>query len=148
MHAKHITPILNVSDLIASFDWFAKLGWRECWRWSENEAFAATRPTFGAVGSGECQIFLCLNAQGGRGKSTLKVTSGPDGSDDQEKGVWMSVWVESPDELMRIHTRCVEQGLDVTWPPTDEPWGVREFHLRHPDGHVFRISANTKVHKL
>ena len=26
-------------------------------------------------------------------------------------------------------------------PPTDEPWGVREFHLRHPDGHTFRIGA-------
>jgi hypothetical protein len=25
-------------------------------------------------------------------------------------------------------------------PPTDEPWGVREMHIRHPDGHVFRIS--------
>jgi hypothetical protein len=29
--------------------------------------------------------------------------------------------------------------LDVAWPPTDMPWGVREMHLRHPDGHVFRI---------
>ena len=27
-------------------------------------------------------------------------------------------------------------------PPTDEPWGVREFHLRHADGHTFRISAH------
>ena len=25
-------------------------------------------------------------------------------------------------------------------PPTNEPWGVREMHVRHPDGHVFRIS--------
>jgi hypothetical protein len=25
--------------------------------------------------------------------------------------------------------------------PTDEPWNVREFHLRHPDGHTFRVSA-------
>ena len=24
---------------------------------------------------------------------------------------------------------------------TDEPWGVREFHLRHPDGHMFRVSG-------
>ena len=37
--------------------------------------------------------------------------------------------------------RAVAQGLIVTWPPTDEPWGVREFHLRHPDGHMFRVSA-------
>jgi len=29
----------------------------------------------------------------------------------------------------------------VSMPPTDEPWGVREFHLRHPDGHIFRVGA-------
>ncbi len=31
--------------------------------------------------------------------------------------------------------------MTVTFPPTDEPWGVREFHLRHPEGHTFRVSA-------
>ena len=35
--------------------------------------------------------------------------------------------------------RCLEQGLEITWPPTDMPWSVREMHVRHPDGHVFRI---------
>jgi hypothetical protein len=37
--------------------------------------------------------------------------------------------------------KMFENGFTVTWPPTDEPWGVREFHLRHPDGHTFRVSA-------
>ena len=31
--------------------------------------------------------------------------------------------------------------MTVTYPPTDEPWGVREFHLRHPEGHTFRVGA-------
>jgi hypothetical protein len=30
--------------------------------------------------------------------------------------------------------------LEVTWPPTDMPWNAREMHVRHPDGHVFRVS--------
>jgi hypothetical protein len=30
----------------------------------------------------------------------------------------------------------------VTWPPTDQAWTVREMHVRHPDGHVFRISQS------
>jgi uncharacterized glyoxalase superfamily protein PhnB len=51
----------------------------------------------------------------------------------------MSIWV---DDVDTIHQRCVSEGLDITHPPTDEPWGVREFHIRHPDGHVFRISTN------
>jgi hypothetical protein len=24
--------------------------------------------------------------------------------------------------------------------PADMPWNVREMHIRHPDGHVFRVS--------
>jgi uncharacterized glyoxalase superfamily protein PhnB len=51
--------------------------------------------------------------------------------------VQLTIWV---DEVDSIHRRCLEEGLDVTWPPTDMPWGVRELHVRHPDGHVLRIS--------
>jgi hypothetical protein len=25
------------------------------------------------------------------------------------------------------------------------PWGVREMHVRHPDGHVFRISQGIEA---
>ncbi|MEM7355435.1 MAG: VOC family protein [Acidobacteriota bacterium] len=50
--------------------------------------------------------------------------------------MWLSIWVDDVDE---IHQRCLDAGLEITWPPTDEPWGVREMHVRHPDGHVFRI---------
>ena len=39
---------------------------------------------------------------------------------------------------------CLEQGLEVTWPPTNMPWNVREMHVRHPDGHVFRISRQVE----
>jgi len=27
------------------------------------------------------------------------------------------------------------------------PWNVREMHLRHPDGHVFRISRGFETEK-
>jgi Glyoxalase/Bleomycin resistance protein/Dioxygenase superfamily len=112
MRAHGITPILNVSDMDVSFAWFEKLGWRQLWCYDDP-------PTFGAVGSGDCEIFLCLNCQGQR--------------------VWMSVWVDDVDE---VHRACLAHGLDVPMPPTDEPWNVREMHVRHPDGHVFRISRS------
>jgi catechol 2,3-dioxygenase-like lactoylglutathione lyase family enzyme len=129
MHAKGLTPILNVSNMAESFAWFEKLGWTKAWEWGDP-------PDFGGVTSGDCQIFLCLNGQGGRGRSEFTTTFGPDGSDAAEKGVWVSIWVEDVDAG---HRHCVEQGLDVMWPPTDMPWNVREMHVRHPDGHVFRI---------
>jgi hypothetical protein len=130
MIPKAITPILNVSDLPQSFAWFEKLGWSKCWDWG-------SPPTFGSVGSGEQEIFLCQGGQGSRGRSNRSRTFGPNGEETADKGVWMTVWVDNVDA---IHRHCVEQGLDVTWPPTDMPWNVREMHLRHPDGHVFRIS--------
>jgi uncharacterized glyoxalase superfamily protein PhnB len=48
-----------------------------------------------------------------------------------------------PNDVDAVHQRCLAQGLEVTGPPTDEPWGVREMHVRYPDGHVFRISRGT-----
>jgi predicted lactoylglutathione lyase len=130
MDAKRLTPILNVSDIQKSFEWFQKLGWQKAWDWGDP-------PTFGGVCSGECEIFLCQNGQGGRGRAEVKMTFGPEGDETADKGVWISIWVENVDT---IHRHCVEQGLEITWPTTNMAWGVREMHVRHPDGHVFRIS--------
>jgi catechol 2,3-dioxygenase-like lactoylglutathione lyase family enzyme len=130
MFAHGLTPILNVSDIAASFAWFEKLGWKKAWDWG-------SPATFGGVCSGNCQIFLCQGGQGGRGKSGRPMTVGPESDQAAEKGVWMSIWVQDVDV---VHRECVAQGIEITWPPTDMPWHVREMHVRHPDGHVFRIS--------
>ena len=130
MKAKGVTPILNVSDIGTSFAWFGKWGWRKLWDWG-------TPSTFGAVGSGEVEIFLCQGAQGGRGKGPNTTTFQTDDDETADKGVWMSLWVE---EVDAVHLECVDAGLDVTFPPTNMPWSVREMHVRHPDGHVFRVS--------
>ena len=135
MEAKGLTPILNVSDIAGTFAWFEKWGWKKLWDWG-------TPPTFGAVGSGkETCIFLCQGAQGGRGRGANTTTFQRDGDEQGDKGVWMSVWVDDVDEM---HKHCVAVGLEVTLPPTDMPWNVREMHLRHPDGHVFRVSRGFK----
>lgn len=128
MLAKGLTPILNVSDIMASFAWFEKFGWEKGFSWG-------SPPTFGAVRSGKFEIFLCQGAQGGRGKSSSLTTK--DGGEVGDRGVWMSIWV---DDVDAIHRQCLDQGLEVTYPPTDEPWNVREMHVRHHDGHVFRVS--------
>jgi catechol 2,3-dioxygenase-like lactoylglutathione lyase family enzyme len=130
MDAKGLTPILNVSDFRASVEWFEKLGWQKGWEWGDP-------PSFGGVCSGKCEIFLCEGGQGGRGRGDNRSTFGQEDGEILDKGVWMSVWVEDVDA---VHTHCIEQGLEVVWPPTDMPWNVREMHVRHPDGHVFRVS--------
>ena len=130
MKALGLTPILNVSDIEQTFAWFAKFGWAKGFVWGDP-------PSFGSVCSGKCEIFLCRGAQGSRGKGTNKSTFGDqDNSETADKGVWMSLWV---DDVDAAHLHCLEQGIEIMWPPTDMPWGVREMHVRHPDGHIFRI---------
>lgn len=144
MQIHHLTPILNVSDVDASIAWFEKWGWRRCWAWYDqvmmmdgdprfealkNSGKAGT-PSFAAVGAGHSEVFLCRDGQGGKGL--------PDSTDYEagSRGVWMSIFVEGVDE---IHQQCKAAGLTVLMLPTNEPWGMREFHLQHPDGHVFRV---------
>ena len=134
MVAHELTPILNVSDLAASFGWFEKWGWMKAWDWG-------TPPTFGAIRSGNCAIFITQDGQGGRGRGANTATFGPDGDQTADQGVWMSVWVEDVDA---VHRECTAAGLDITFSPTDMPWNVREMHLRHPDGHVFRVSCGVE----
>ena len=125
-----LTPILNVSSLPDSFAWFEKLGWQKLWEWGDP-------PNFGAVGSGQSEIFLCQNCQGARG--------GPMPSeawDNQAGSVWMSWWLSSPAEVDAVYEHALKLGIVAPFPPTDMPWNVRECHIRHPDGHTFRVGAN------
>ncbi len=137
MKTKGITPILNVSDIQQSFQWFKKLGWEKGWEWGDPVGF-------GGVCSGAFEIFLCQDGQGGRGKGHVTTTFGKNGEETADKGVWMSIWVDDVDE---IYDHCVAHDIEITWKPTDMPWNVREMHVRHPDGHVFRISCAVNPEK-
>ena len=46
------------------------------------------------------------------------------------------VRVEDADRLFALY---VERGADIVEPIADRPWGMREFTLRDPNGHRFRI---------
>lgn len=118
-----VTPILNVSDVRAGIAWFTQLGWATTFVWDGGDGTG--EPSFAGVTSGHAEIFLCRDGQGARGAD----------------GAWMSWFLGSAEEVDVLHAKAVELGLDVTMPPTNEPWGVREFHLRHPDGHTFRVGA-------
>lgn len=137
MNVVNLTPILNVSSIVESQTWFAALGWERGFTWPHGD----DDPDFGAVCSGKSEIFLCRGAQGSRGTIMPKFLG-----DDATDGVWMSWWVASPAKVDEFHAKALELGYLVTHPPTDEPWGVREFHLRHPDGHMFRVSAGIGEH--
>ena len=140
MRVLAVNPILNVSDIAATVSWFETLGWTVGFEWRDDPEDSNSPVDFGSVRSGDHEIFLCRGAQGCRGKGSNTATSGPGGDETSDKGVWMSIFV---DDLDAVQERCANAGLEITYPPTKEPWGVREMHVRHPDGHVFRISTRS-----
>jgi predicted enzyme related to lactoylglutathione lyase len=97
----------------------------------------------GWIGQGSLH-FSVSGSAGGRGRGANTTTFQQDGDEQGDKGVWMSVWVDDADEM---HKECVAAGLEITFPPTDMPWKVREMHVRHPDGHVFRVGHGLRTEK-
>lgn len=46
------------------------------------------------------------------------------------------------DDLDAFHARALATAAEITKPPTVEPWGMREFGLRSPDGHRFMLAES------
>jgi catechol 2,3-dioxygenase-like lactoylglutathione lyase family enzyme len=44
-------------------------------------------------------------------------------------------------DLDGLHAAYVRRGVVVVEPPQSHPWGLREFAVREPDGHVLRFSG-------
>jgi predicted enzyme related to lactoylglutathione lyase len=62
-----------------------------------------------------------------------------DASDPQVLRVNMSVEVADVDAA---HADAVERGLDIVYPLTDEPWGIRRFFVREPSGTVVNVASH------
>lgn len=43
------------------------------------------------------------------------------------------------DDVDGCHRAAVETGAEIVHPLTDEPWGVRRFFVRGPDGEVINV---------
>jgi catechol 2,3-dioxygenase-like lactoylglutathione lyase family enzyme len=80
------------------------------------------RADFAAAQLGAAEVFL-LSARSGEGPVTC------------------CVLVDDADALFALYR---ERGAPIVEPPGDKPWGVREFTLRDPDGHRFRIGHSTR----
>jgi uncharacterized glyoxalase superfamily protein PhnB len=46
------------------------------------------------------------------------------------------------DDADAVHAKAVEQGLEIAYPLRDEPWGVRRFMLREPNGTVVNVVSH------
>ena len=54
----------------------------------------------------------------------------------------MGVDVDSPDAVDAAHAEALRAGHEVIYGPVDEPWGVRRFFVRDPQGVVISVLAH------
>jgi catechol 2,3-dioxygenase-like lactoylglutathione lyase family enzyme len=43
-----------------------------------------------------------------------------------------------------VHAKAIERGLQIVYPLTDEPWGVRRFYVVDPNGVVINVMSHRK----
>ncbi len=46
------------------------------------------------------------------------------------------------DDVDACHDAAVRVGAEIVHPLTDEPWGVRRFFVRDPNGHVINVLSH------
>ena len=92
MKIEGLTPILNVSNIVETFEWFAKLGWEKAWDWSLEENGPQT---FGAVGNGnrdgtwsECELMLDVARKVAIRRGRLPVVALEDRGRGDRSGRW------------------------------------------------------------
>jgi predicted enzyme related to lactoylglutathione lyase len=51
------------------------------------------------------------------------------------------------DDLEGAHAAMVERGYQIVHPITDEPWGIRRFFVRSPDGQVVNVAQHNHCPK-
>jgi catechol 2,3-dioxygenase-like lactoylglutathione lyase family enzyme len=61
--------------------------------------------------------------------------------DDGGSAVLPHVTVEVEDVDV-VHARAVERHLEIVYPLTDEPWGVRRFFVVDPNGMILNVMSH------
>ncbi len=46
------------------------------------------------------------------------------------------------DDVDAAYTEAQRRGYEIVHPITDEPWGIRRFFVRSPDGHVINVARH------
>lgn len=117
-------PCLMVEDVVRAHEYYAdKLGFRSPRMWGEPPNFCITQRD---------GLELML-AQVDAGK-TVHSNAENDGRID------VYFWVSDADAL---YAELTEAGADVVCEPENRVYGIREFMVRDPDGHVLAFGHDT-----
>ena len=80
---------------------------------------------------------LCLSSPA---NPSAQVILSPPGFEDPQPS--FGVDLGDPGAVDAAHAEAVRRGLNVVYPLTDEPWGVRRFFVEDPGGTVVNVLAH------
>jgi len=63
--------------------------------------------------------------------------------DDNPSTLMPNVSIEVAD-VDEVHARAIERGLQIVYPLTDEPWGIRRFFVVDPNGVIVNVSSHVQ----
>jgi len=62
-------------------------------------------------------------------------------NEDQLRQQGMSLTIEVAD-VDAVYSKVLKNDISIIYPMTDEPWGVRRFHIADPNGVVLNIMSH------
>lgn len=118
------TPSITVNDIEKSRDWYRDvLGFTVGHEHRVDDELRAVELKAGTVG------ILLGQDDFAKGK-------------DRAKGVGFRIYCTTAQDVDRLAADIQTRGGELDQPPTDQPWGARDFAIVDPDG--FKISISTE----
>ena len=73
---------------------------------------------------------------------TAQITLADRNNPGQDRGVSEAHVSVEVDDVDALHAEAVRRGLEIVYPLTDEPWGIRRFFVKDPDGTVINVAMH------
>ena len=131
MHAKDIDehqlhgvqPVLQVADMNAAIAFYRDvLGF-------EVDFVSGEPPMHARVSSGDRE---------GPTAVRLRLVPFEGGGARRDRGYF---WIHVGHDLDGLFAKYQQAGVEIVAPPTQQPWGLRDFRIRDRDGHLYCFAA-------
>jgi glyoxylase I family protein len=125
---KNLIPMLNVSDINASLDFY-----REAFDFEVVSDPSAVREwRWATIRSGWTEMMLSQTESPPRPVA---------GKDPHAATAWPVIFYFYPDDVERLYAQVISRGFEPT-PLKDTIYGMREFSLPDPDGHMLSFGQD------
>jgi len=73
---------------------------------------------------------------------TAQITVADKDNPGQDRGISVAKVSVEVEDVDALYGEAVRRGLEIVYPLTDEPWGIRRFFVRDPDGTVINVAKH------